>query len=457
MIDELQPVAQHTSVRRRTRQQRLPKNVWLFLCAVIVVSTTTTTTLLWCWTGGTTTFVVDALLLSPPLSSYSSRPRPMAISSIPLIRQQQQSLLPTTTTTTTTMARTAAIAATVLRATTSNNNNDNDNDNDNKKKEKKKKLGRTSGVYVRPSGAIERGSGFFVPGLEGSKIKVVIGTVLLTGTAANHWFGFMPHDFSFSEGMAVGFSLLLLFQFAIEYVKESLPLPSSSSSSSSSSKNGNTSSLSAVVAKTTNTVDTISSSSSSAVLNQQWSENNEDSSDDGTIRNDEYRTKVQWAAASYLSMTPSTQIMLLNNHNNNNNNDNDNSSSKNGGTGTVLYRLGRGEGGGEGGERSSTQNNAAAGVESALKELRQSKGGRIALPLTHPAVQALLLFTDNNDNDIDIDIGIGGSSSSTSIRTVILQRITDDSCWMVGSDQLLAGYTSGDLKWLGQLAKYVAV
>jgi hypothetical protein len=384
--DKLQPVAQQTSVRRSWRQQsrrrRLPI-VWLFLCAV--VSTTTTTTM--CLTG--TTFA-DALLLSP-LSSYSSRP--MSIS-VPLMRQQ--SLLPTTTTAT----------ATVLQATSDNNDND---------KKKNLKLG-SGGVYVRPSGAIERGSGFFVPGLEGSKIKVVIGIVLLAGTAVNHWLGFMPHDFSFSEGMAVVFSLLLLFQFAIEYVKESLP-PSSSSNGYSSS----------AVAKT-NTVDAISFSS--AVLNQLWSEN-EDSSDDA-IRNDDYRTKVQWAAASYLSMTPSTQIMLLNNNNYN---------SKNGGTGTVLYRLG-GEGGGE---RRSTQNNAA-GVESALNELRQSKGGRIALPLTHPAVQALLLTDNVNDNDV-----------SSSLRTVILQRITDDSCWMVGSDQLLAGYTSGDLKWLGQLAKYVAV
>jgi hypothetical protein len=167
-------------------------------------------------------------------------------------------------------------------------------------------------------------------------------------------------------------------------------------------------------------------------LNQQWTENEDSSGDD--IKNDDYRTKVQWAAASYLSMTPSTQILLLNNNNN----------IDGSGTGTVLYRLGGGGGGGGGGERSKENN--ATGVEAALNELRQSKGGRIALPLTHPAVQALLLTDNVNDNDV-----------SSSLRTVILQRITDDSCWMVGSDQLLAGYTSGDLKWLGQLAKYVAV
>jgi hypothetical protein len=395
-IDELQPMAQQVSVRRSWRQQsrrrrRLPI-VWLFLC--VIVSTTTTTTM--CLTGNT---FADALLLSPTTTM-----------SVPLL-VQQQSLLPTMTmTTTTTRTATSPATATVLRA--ANNNNDNDN-------KKNKKLG-SGGIYVRPSGAIERGSGFFVPGLEGSKIKVVIGIVLLIGTAINHWLGFMSHNFSFSEGMAVVFSLLLLFQFAIEYVKESLP-PSSSSSS-------NDSNSSFAVAKT-NTVDGINSSSSSAVLNQQWTENEDSSGDD--IKNDDYRTKVQWAAASYLSMTPSTQILLLNNNNN----------IDGSGTGTVLYRLG---GGGGGGERSKENN--ATGVEAALNELRQSKGGRIALPLTHPAVQALLLTDNVNDNDV-----------SSSLRTVILQRITDDSCWMVGSDQLLAGYTSGDLKWLGQLAKYVAV
>ena len=81
--------------------------------------------------------------------------------------------------------------------------------------------------------------------------------------------------------------------------------------------------------------------------------------------------------------------------------------------------------------------NATEGVAAALQELSNSKGGRIALPMTHPAVIALLPASDDK------------------LRTVILQRITDDSCWMVASDQLLAGYTGGDLKWLGNLAGYV--
>ena len=44
----------------------------------------------------------------------------------------------------------------------------------------------TQGVYVRPSGAIERGSGFFFPGLEGPKVRVLFGVVLLSLTAVNH-------------------------------------------------------------------------------------------------------------------------------------------------------------------------------------------------------------------------------------------------------------------------------
>jgi hypothetical protein len=75
-----------------------------------------------------------------------------------------------------------------------------------------------------------------------------------------------------------------------------------------------------------------------------------------------------------------------------------------------------------------------------LEQVRQSKGGRIALPLTHPAVVALCSNSDDDDT-----------------RTVVLQRITDDSCWMMSSDQLLASFTKQDLKWLGQLANYINV
>mmetsp|Transcript_11275 Transcript_11275/g.12769 ORF Transcript_11275/g.12769 Transcript_11275/m.12769 type:complete len:414 (+) Transcript_11275:72-1313(+) len=361
----------------------------------------------------------DALIVSVPLrQSMLILPR-ITTTSITAVT----AVTATTTTTTTT--------TTELRATTSNGN---DNNNKNKKNQK----AVIAGVYVRPSVAIEKGSGFFVPGLEGPKVRFAIGIVLLAGTVINHWLvglaGRTPsveNDssfLSFSEGMAIIYSILLLFQSAIEYVKENLP-PSSSSSSLDKKKK--------------KFIDTPSSNNndhddvSSAVLNQKWSDENENGIDNG------YKTKVQWAAASYLNMTPTTQIMLLNTNTNRSNND--------GGGGNVLFRLGEGRKAGTTTTNNSDNdsNNSAAGVEAALNELRQSKGGRISLPLTHPSVQALLLkdggSNDNNDTEL------------LRIRTVILQRITDDSCWLVVSDQLLAGYTSGDLKWLGQLAKYVVV
>jgi len=263
-----------------------------------------------------------------------------------------------------------------------------------------KKIGRAEGVYVRPSGAIEKGSGFFVPGLEGPKVRLVIGLVLLGATGVNHLllgdvgtFGNSPKEelggnfLSFSETTAVVYSVLLLFQSAIEYAKEALPEAYSEA--------------------TTNSKESTTVAGNTEVLEQKWS--NTSGENDET-----YRSSVQWAAASYLSMTPTTQILLL---------------TKEDG---IRYKLG---------SASSISEDNDPGVSAALEELSKSKGGRIALPLTHPAATALLG---------------AGKDSESKLRTVILQRITGDSCFMVSSDQLLAGYTGGDLKWLGKLAGYVA-
>ncbi|KAJ8601799.1 hypothetical protein CTAYLR_006831, partial [Chrysophaeum taylorii] len=45
---------------------------------------------------------------------------------------------------------------------------------------------QAKGFYVRPSAAIERGGGFFVPGLEGPKVRIAGGTAILALLAANH-------------------------------------------------------------------------------------------------------------------------------------------------------------------------------------------------------------------------------------------------------------------------------
>jgi hypothetical protein len=254
---------------------------------------------------------------------------------------------------------------------------------------------RAKGVYVRPSGAIERGSGFFVPGLEGPKVRLVIGLILLIATGVNHLLlgisSSSDGGLSFSEVVAILYSVLLLFQFAIESTKESLVASTTETATKSAATE-------------------FSRASDTEVLKQKWS----------TKENDEtYRSKVQWAAASYLSMTPTTQIMLLTDDETNGP--------------QILYRLG----GSTNGDNDVT---IQGGVQAALDEVNKSKGGRIALPMSHPAVQSLLQQAESEEDRL---------------RTVILQKITEKSCWMASSDQLLAGYTSGDLKWLGQLGAYV--
>lgn len=259
--------------------------------------------------------------------------------------------------------------------------------------EKKEEPRKAQGVYVRPSGAIERGSGFFVPGLEGPKVRVLFGGILLVLTAINHWVASQTAsiDWSLEEGMAIGYALLVLFQAAIEYGKEELIVEGSGVSNSSKSRS----------------LGSTPSSSNKANLVQQWSKEEGNS---GTI-SDAVKERVQWAAASYLSITPATQMMLLD------------------GT-QILYKLGNDS---EMNGISSTE--VEKGVEAAFSQLKGSKGGRLALPATHPAVQGLGL---------------------DACRTVVLQRISPNRCWVMSSqDQLLASFTSSDLKWLGHMSSYV--
>jgi len=244
---------------------------------------------------------------------------------------------------------------------------------------KTKNTSKSKGVYVRPSGAIERGSGFFVPGLEGPRVRVLFGTVLLGLTALNHALISVSAGLSLEEFVAIGYSLLVLFQAAIEFGKEELIVEGGTNSGKSGSS---------LLQKD---------------LVQKWNAESKQRLSSEAI------DKIQWAAASYLSITPATQMLLLTKRD------------------SILYRLG--------GDYSTEDTSMIdRGVEAALDQLRQSKGGRLALPDTHPAVVALCL---------------------EKARTVVLQRIDDDSCWvMSSSDQLLASFTPADLKWLGQLARY---
>jgi len=145
------------------------------------------------------------------------------------------------------------------------------------------------------------------------------------------------------------------------------------------------------------------------------------------------KEKIQWTAATYIALTPATEMLLLSSR-----------SAKKDGAATydVVYRLG--------GTLDSRNDDASiqTGIRAAFEALSKSKSGRVALPGdSHPT--ALALITDESHR-----------------RSVILQRATvrddvaedegatQEYCWLVSSDQLLAKYRKEDLRWLGQLAKY---
>ena len=81
------------------------------------------------------------------------------------------------------------------------------------------KSARERGIYSRPSAAIERGSGFFIPGLEGPRIRLIFGMTVLVAGAANHFFAeSQPGDIGqyIAESTAAFYGVLLLFQGIVE-------------------------------------------------------------------------------------------------------------------------------------------------------------------------------------------------------------------------------------------------
>lgn len=250
---------------------------------------------------------------------------------------------------------------------------------------------RADGVYARPSAAIERGSGFFFPGLEGPKVRLLGGTVLLIMTGVNHLASTTTSAGNrFSEGLAAIFSGFVLFQAAVEYVKESRDIVIVGGS-------GMTKSTSGAAATTT-------------TYQQQWSM-------PGDI-DSAWRERVEWAATTYLSLTPATHMVLI-------------------GPGSMLYWLGTSDP-----VDSPSTSNVVMACQAAWETAQKSTGGRVSLPLTHPACTGLSL---------------GDTDSLTTHRSVVLQRVSQESqlCWMVTSDQLLASFSRQDLQWLGQLARYI--
>ena len=82
------------------------------------------------------------------------------------------------------------------------------------------------GIYSRPSAAIERGSGFFVPGLEGGRVRIVFGIVLLLANVLNDTNG-TPHAIGFTEWISIVFSVIIILQGVLEGQEDAMEEPTS--------------------------------------------------------------------------------------------------------------------------------------------------------------------------------------------------------------------------------------
>lgn len=149
-------------------------------------------------------------------------------------------------------------------------------------------------------------------------------------------------------------------------------------------------------------------------------------------RSDDVAEAVCWAAASYVSLTPATHVMVLEQGV-----DDDNENNNSGGA-TVLYKLG---------DFSTLESlsdvNIQAGALAAIETVYQSKGGRVSIPVSHPAAS---LLPENNQRCLLLQQVHQYENEKGGMRRI---------CLLVGSDQLLATFTKNDLKWLGSLGGYL--
>ena len=273
-----------------------------------------------------------------------------------------------------------------------------------------KKTKNANGVYIRPSAAIERGSGFFVPGLEGYKVRLFVGSIVVVLTVLLHFYHtstssttILPGENisdsgnNFAESLAIFYGLLVLLQGSIEARKDIFTTSNSNDSISTINNNGQ----------------------NIQVYQQQWSIE---------VSDTEWRDKVEWVASTYLSLTSATNMILI-------------------GPGKIIFSLGTTA------RPSNAKENDADEVEGchgALATVAQSKSGCLSLPMNHVTVRTLLSPSSTTPNDLLDNPNVNSSPP----RSVVLQRINDQLCWMMVSDQLLASFTTNDVQWLGQLAQY---
>ena len=203
------------------------------------------------------------------------------------------------------------------------------------------KSARSRGIYSRPSAAIERGSGFFIPGLEGSKIRFLFGITAILAEQLNHALvPTKPGDSGqvVAESLSLFYGVFLLLQGTIELSAE-LGL---------GERNGGGSAVE------------VPGTSRSAFVA-------ECAADDNAFGS--VSPEVQRLCESILNYSPATFVALANTARG------------------SFYTLGYDEDSGDSPRKGSDEEKEL--IKTCLNAVSQSKGGRVALPDRHPASKLL--------------------------------------------------------------------
>jgi hypothetical protein len=291
--------------------------------------------------------------------------------------------------------------------------------------------------YVRPSAAIERGSGFFIPGLEGSKVQWFAAGVLSILLAVNRYYydnvmanpdeANMPMS-AIGQGeemIALIFILLVFLQATIQTLRqrqrqELLQQQQSQITTSTTASSSKSSSL-----------------QSADLFLKQWYSS--------TTQNDNnvWKSKVEWVTTTLLDLTPATHVMLID-------------------ASQVLYRSqlpsmptpSQDTDSNDTTDKSASRKDATSVDTNArvckqlMDLLSESKSGRIALPLdqewTVDAVKALL--------------GSSASQDAAEMESVWLQRLEGASSQglvLCSTTQSIAQWKPRDRTWVQQLVEYI--
>jgi len=266
------------------------------------------------------------------------------------------------------------------------------------------KSARERGIYARPSAAIERGSGFFIPGLEGPRIRILFGITVLIADWANHTFAesqLGDYGQIIAEVLAAFYGALLLLQGLIESGVGEIGSRGNNSNNLVIEGNGD--------GVDNNDVDNAMKGTTSSGVSP-------------IIQGNESTLKsMQRLARTIVNLTPATHFILANEEDG------------------VLYRYGIWvDGDNKSGDNYTDEDRSI--IKLALDAAGSSRAGRVALPSDHPASK--LLPTSATRCILVQSIDIDGYGSDNGGK----------SCLIIGSDKLLPAYTKNDLRWIGQLA-----